>query len=297
MADQTKSYLNNLLASATWDFIKTLWGPAVLAAIVAGWQKVKHGSLDWLAIIGMFLVASFLAFLNFRKPKQSREVKPQQWKPAWQKLQWANAERQRLEGQVQRLTKDFAETSGQRDHFQQEYATAANKVSQLANELATRLSVPPSQLQRDAISLSFALLDFLKQVGPPPPPKYTRDELDNMPSTVMRRLIDAQDGDFLEAMAFHHGDDRVFGVTGEGVYNNVATRLTRLLPWYQKVKHQYELEFADKMKRISNRIGAEGITKGELLTDIGWWDSLDGIHSKASVLWNTAYELAERQIK
>ena len=51
----------------------------------------------------MFLLASLLAFLNFRKPKQPVEGKQQQWKPAWQKLQWANAERERLEGEVRKL--------------------------------------------------------------------------------------------------------------------------------------------------------------------------------------------------
>jgi hypothetical protein len=36
-------------------------------------------------------------------PKQSPEPKPQRWKPPWQKLQWANAQRVRLEGEVSKL--------------------------------------------------------------------------------------------------------------------------------------------------------------------------------------------------
>lgn len=71
MPEQTKGFISNVLASATWDGIKQLWGPAVLAVIVALWQKLKHGSLDWLAIVGMFLVACLLAFLNFRKSNKS----------------------------------------------------------------------------------------------------------------------------------------------------------------------------------------------------------------------------------
>ncbi|MBZ5688920.1 MAG: hypothetical protein LAP86_28250 [Acidobacteriia bacterium] len=67
MAEQVKGFFNSLLATAVWDGLKGLWGPAVLAAIFAVWQKLKQGSLDWFAIVGLFVLASILAFLNFRK--------------------------------------------------------------------------------------------------------------------------------------------------------------------------------------------------------------------------------------
>jgi hypothetical protein len=103
LSEQAKGFINNVVAGAVWDGIKQLWAPVVLAAMVAVWEKIKHGSLDWVAIVGMFLFASLLAFLNFRKPKQLQGGKPQQWKPAWQRLQWANAERERLEREIQQL--------------------------------------------------------------------------------------------------------------------------------------------------------------------------------------------------
>ncbi len=103
LSEQSKGFINNVAAGAVWDGIKQLWGPVVLAAIVAVWEKIKHGALDWVAIVGMFLFASLLAFLNFRKPKQLQEGKPQQWKPAWQRLQWANADRERLEKELEKL--------------------------------------------------------------------------------------------------------------------------------------------------------------------------------------------------
>jgi len=46
-------------------------------------------------------------------PKQSPEPKPSRWKPAWQKLQWANAERERLEGEVRKLKEEIEKNSGQ----------------------------------------------------------------------------------------------------------------------------------------------------------------------------------------
>ena len=68
LSEQAKGFINNVVAGAVWDGIKQLWAPVVLAAMVAVWEKIKHGSLDWVAIVGMFLFASLLAFLNFRKP-------------------------------------------------------------------------------------------------------------------------------------------------------------------------------------------------------------------------------------
>jgi hypothetical protein len=70
VSEQSKGILNNLIASVIWDSIKQLFGPAVLAGIVAVWQKL-HGSMDWVAIVGIFVLASLLAFLNFRKPRKS----------------------------------------------------------------------------------------------------------------------------------------------------------------------------------------------------------------------------------
>jgi hypothetical protein len=63
--------------------------------------------LDWYAIVGMILLASLLAFLNFRKSRQSPDVKSQKWKPAWQKLQWCNTERERLEAENVSLKKEL----------------------------------------------------------------------------------------------------------------------------------------------------------------------------------------------
>jgi len=109
-SEQVKGFVNNVLAGAVWDGLKQLWGPVVIAAVVAIWGKLKHGSLDWYAIVGMFLLASLLVFLNFRKPKQPPEAL-QRWKPKWQKLQWANAERERLELKVKELESQLSQAN------------------------------------------------------------------------------------------------------------------------------------------------------------------------------------------
>lgn len=93
MSEQAKGFFNNILANAAWDGIKRLlWGPAVLAGIVGLWEKVKHGSLDWLAIVGMFVVASTLAFFNFRGrknvPSSPLQDTGKDWREAFFKPQW-----------------------------------------------------------------------------------------------------------------------------------------------------------------------------------------------------------------
>lgn len=87
MSDQLKSYFNNLVATATWDWLKALWGPAVLAGLLAILQKIRHGALDWLAIGGMFLLAAFLLVLDRRNKRPSDSKRPQQ-EDVWRDPKW-----------------------------------------------------------------------------------------------------------------------------------------------------------------------------------------------------------------
>src|ERR1043166_8227103 len=49
MGDQAKGFFNNILASAAWDGIKRGLGCSLVTALgTAIWEKLKHGSLDWL---------------------------------------------------------------------------------------------------------------------------------------------------------------------------------------------------------------------------------------------------------
>lgn len=128
--DQAKGFLNNIIASATWDGVKRGVGCSLVTGLAtAVWEKLKRGSLDWAAIGGMFALTLLVVLSIFRKkepaaasvdgilaglPKQTPEGKQQQGKPAWQKLQWCNAERERLEKEVDQLK---AERSGLRAAF------------------------------------------------------------------------------------------------------------------------------------------------------------------------------------
>jgi len=74
--EQVKGFANNFAASAFYDWCKNnLAGPAMTAAVVALWGKLKHGSLDWWAIGGMFLFSAILMLLGHRK---NRRLEPLQ---------------------------------------------------------------------------------------------------------------------------------------------------------------------------------------------------------------------------
>jgi hypothetical protein len=72
-------------------------------------------------------------------------------------------------------------------------------------------------LQEDALQLSVELMVFLKRLGPPPAPKYTAEDIHNMTSSQMKKLINSQDGDFGEACEYHQGDGVLFVETANGL--------------------------------------------------------------------------------
>jgi hypothetical protein len=291
-SDQVKSFANNLAAGAVWDGIKQLWGPVVLAGIVAVWEKVKHGSLDWFAIGGMFLVASLLAFLSFSKPKQSSEGKPQQWKPAWQKLQWANAERERLQGEVRRWKEMYESTANPEITEEMRQSVAyQNKLIELGRSIEGILN----PLQIEAIQLSAELLTFLKRLGPPPTPKYSAKDIENMPTAQMDALVRAEDGDFAEACEYYQGDGQLFIQTANSYSNKITARWKRLLPWYQKLAASYALELKDKVETMRNRFIIEGFTDEVLLLPIEGKGGEKRVRAIAAKLWELAYRVGEKE--
>jgi hypothetical protein len=300
VGDQTKSFFNNVISDAVWDAVKKLWGPAVIAAIVALWEKAKHASLDWLAIGGLFIIAAVITFFNFRK---NESAQPSKQKPAWQRLQWANSERERLEvevkrleGEVRRVTKDFAETSQQRDHFQQEYATAANKVIQLEKALAARPELPLTTIQVDAIKLASELLGLLNEMGTPPAPKWTTREIYKMPSDEMDRLTRSNDPDFIEACEMASNSNGLFRLAEQGYTPQEIARCTRLFPYYDKLRARYELEFRQRIETMRNRLSVEGVSDGNgLLLQVEGKHAIQNIRAIASNLWKMAYTISERK--
>lgn len=75
----------------------------VLIVLMIGFWAVALGQHDSINHV----YHRIFSFLFERHP--TTEVKQQQGKPAWQRLQWCNAERERLAKEVERLEKQSGE--------------------------------------------------------------------------------------------------------------------------------------------------------------------------------------------
>lgn len=144
MSDQAKGFFNSILANAVWEGLKQLWTPAVLACVVALWQKFRNGSLDWFAIGGLFVIASVLALLNFR-----REAPPQR-KPD-QVLPSENTDWKAL----------YLQANKQKTQFQENYAIAAGRITVLENKIAELGKI----LEGEEKSLRNRIFDACKELG------------------------------------------------------------------------------------------------------------------------------------
>jgi hypothetical protein len=119
--DQIKGFINNIVANATWDTVKRIVGGSLVTALgTALWEKLRHGSLDWYAIGGMFCLTLVIMLSFFRKGSVAivKETPAESKRDA---TDW---------------NKQYLEENKQRTHFQQEYAIAKNKVSELERKIA-----------------------------------------------------------------------------------------------------------------------------------------------------------------
>lgn len=137
------------------NVLSNVGGSLVISTAVALWEHLRHQSVDWWGILGLFVVACIVFFFVVRlksKPTNEELIGSQIRKPAWQKLQWANAERNRLEGEVERLkqTKTKQEES------------APRPIDSLL-----------SPLQIEILQLSKDLHTLLRDAGQPPELKNT----------------------------------------------------------------------------------------------------------------------------
>jgi hypothetical protein len=150
-------------------------------------------------------------------------------------------------------------------------------------------------LQFDALQLSTTLLNFLKRLGPEPPPKYSRDQIAKLSATETKRLIETKDGDFSEACAYHDGDQRIFDISADSLYRGMQNRHVRMLPWYEKLRASYALELKSKVEEIRNRFSIEGLSDGVLILPVQDFNGLKNVQLIAAKLWELAFTLEERK--
>jgi hypothetical protein len=73
MADERKfqAFLGGILSNAAWSLIQRVAGGAVVTSLITAiWEKIRHGSVDWYGIGGLFLLTcAVFVFPYFKKRK------------------------------------------------------------------------------------------------------------------------------------------------------------------------------------------------------------------------------------
>jgi hypothetical protein len=156
-----------------------------------------------------------------------------------------------------------------------------------------------SALQQDALSLSMRLLDFIKEQGDPPQPKFTVQQINSMSAEDIKQRILANDKDFDFACEYHFGghDDIQEGVnTAVKFHTQMMARITLLDPWYEKVRASYELELKDEVERMYNRFCVEGLCDDTLKTSVKGRDARNNVRNISATLWELAFKIKEKEI-
>src|SRR5271167_2559657 len=98
-----------------------------------------------------------------------------------------------------------------------------------------------------------------------------------MSSEETRKLVEAKDGDFSEACAFHEGDQRIFDMSADSMYRGMMHRHNRMVPWYERLRGSYALEIRPKVEELYNRFAVEGLSEGDLLLPVQDFDGVKNV--------------------
>jgi hypothetical protein len=119
--------------------------------------------------------------------------------------------------------------------------------------------------------------------------------IEGMSLAESKWLIETADGDYEDSMYFYYGDTHSHPRSASA--DAVARAITvRMVPFYEKVRAGFELEFAEKVKQLSNRLTLDGMADDRLALPIDGRRSVANIKTIAAALWEVAYELAERKV-
>lgn len=261
--------------------LQSVVGAIVMIFLVALWQKLLHHSVDWYGILGLFVLTCALLFLAIRlSSRQSKGLSDREFN---EKL---DRTRKEIEAQVSSLIDAKINTPAVVNQAEQQEVPAPT---------VTKLISP---LQDGALTLSMKLLSFIEAQGPPPIPKYTRKEIDLMPSAEMKSLILENDKDFDFACEYYYGGNIAEGgpQTADEMHKFMMARFMLLHPWYEKVRASYELEFRVEVERMYNRFAIEGLGDDILKVPVDGKMGRENIRAIASKLWELAYKVREKEV-
>jgi hypothetical protein len=270
-----------------WEIIKMclqVGGALVIPTLYALYEKGRQVPIDWIIILGM-LVMSFvlLSLAVWFTSRKNRGLSEQELNERFAQT------RKEIESEVSQIieSKIHVNATAIRE-------TRPAQVKAAEDPVESSLS----QLQTDALMLSVRLLGFIEAQGPPPEPKYTKEEILRMSSAETKNLILANDKDFDFACEYYYGGNVPEGgpKTSEELQKLMMARFMLLDPWYEKVRARYALEFGSEVEQMYNRFSIEGFTDDVLRVPVQGKMGRENIRAIASKLWELAYKVSEKGI-
>jgi hypothetical protein len=132
-------------------------------------------------------------------------------------------------------------------------------------------------LQRHALRLSVKLLQFLGQLGPSPMPKYTEEQIRNMPEK--KRLEVFNDIDYRDACEFHYPE------AGHEFVGPLKT-------WCVKVEEGYNRQrFSRRVDLLRSLFAMKELETQALSLPVRGRDAERNIRAIACCLWSLAYRI------
>ena len=248
-----RSLLQGIATNALWDGIKTfLSGVFVTGFAVAAWKKIQSGAMDWYVIGSLGIVAAVFVLVSLKPVFRRKEDRPEPTGLLTEKV-----------------------------------ATPLEKFDALDIQRLPML-IP---LQEDAVNLSMTILGFLKELGPPPFPKYTSEEISRMSSETVRQLIERNDVGFTEACEFHKAQSER---TLPFIRNHYPGPLGI---WFDVVRSKYALTgLGSAIEVLRNRFSVEGLDADLLTVPIEGRYGYENLQSIASNLWELAFRVRFKEL-
>ena len=177
---------------------------------------------------------------------------------------------------------------------EQAWSDAINEQNRLVN-LGHSVDGYFIELQIDALQLATEILRFVHDLGIPPAPKYTFEEIQAMSSDKSGKLLRANDGDFIESCAIMEVE--LGQLTTEQAAASMSARSTRLYHWFQKVEGKYNTTLRGRVEVMRDRFAAEGLAEAPIVFALTFcFNPEERIRGMAIKFWEMAYKIVEKSV-
>ncbi len=258
--------------------------------LVSGMPWWRHALVDFLFAVAMIWIAVTMWEMRAKRRAQRVPAKSQIGiEEVNERLRISNGEIFAQSEMIRSKDKLLEGLMNQIDTCEDLRQEALRKLESAGSQLGTF-----TPLQMDALRLSMNMLKFVKELGTPPPSKYSPDDIRSMPLSMSRKLLQDEDGDYIESAGLVEMED---GQITSAVYiASIVAKQTRLYKWFQKVEGKYNVALYDQVAKMRDRLAGEGFAEEpKTFALTGCFDPEKRIKEMAAKFWELAYKVGEHE--